>query len=165
MAGSGLVVRLRISGVRETLALLNLLPKEANSELREASQRIARILEGRIRAAATTEGRQAAAVAKTVKARRDRLPTVVAGGARRVGRRRAPAWALLFGSEFGMNQRSGWYARPRYAEETARQYKPHRGRNSYWFFTTVDEEQAEMVRQWRRAADAVVDRWTRAGGA
>ena len=89
----------------------------------------------------------------------NRRLVVVAGGTRRVGRHRTPAYRLLFGSEFGMNQRSGWYARPRYASSVGRQYKPHRGRASYWFFTTVDDSQAEMVTEWRRAADTVIRRF------
>ena len=159
MASKGLVVRLHIVGARETLAALKALPADASVELRDASRRIAQTMQGRIRSAAVAEGGQAAAVAKTVRARRDRLPVVVAGGTRRVGRHRTPAYRLLFGSEFGMNQRSGWYARPRYASSVGRQYKPHRGRASYWFFTTVDDSQAEMVTEWRRAADTVIRRF------
>lgn len=157
MAGKdALVVRLRITGVRETLAALNRLPKEASQQLKDRSQKLAGDLAGKIRQAATREGRQAAALAKTVRARRDRLPVVQAGGTRKVGRHKAPAWGLVFASEFGMNAKSGWYAKPRYEKETGRQYKPHLGRHSYWFFTTVDDNQAEIATQWREAADEVV---------
>ncbi len=158
---TGLVVTLRIQGVRETLRVLSLLPKEASSELRKASERVADGLAGRIRSAAAGQGSQAAALARTVKARRDRVPTVQAGGTTRIGRRRAPAYRLLFASEFGMNRRSGWYANPRYSGSTGRQYRPHRGREGYWFFPTAEADQPRIDREWNTAADAVVDRWSR----
>lgn len=145
----GLVVTLRIEGARETLRAFKSLPKEADAALRDASQRIAQTLAGRIKTAARSEGRQAALLASTVKARRDRLPAVVAGGVKRVGRNRKPAYKLLFGSEFGSNR--------------LKQFKPHLGRGSYWFFRTVEDGQSDLSRQWSKAADEVARAFVRDG--
>lgn len=158
-SGKGLVVTLRVDGARETLKAFQMLPKQANDELRDSSQRIALALAGRVQAAATAEGGQAAALARTVKARRDRVPSVEAGGVTRVGSRRAPAYRLLFGSEFGMNMRSGWYAAPRYKESKGRQYGPHLGGGSYWFFTTVEGDDSRIDREWNHAADEIIRRF------
>lgn len=164
MAGKQtLTLTLHIDRVRETLRAFNELPKDASDKLRDRSQKLAQDLATKAKAAAVAEGRQARAVASTVKARRDRLPVVVAGGTKRVGRKRAPAFALLFGSEFGMNRRSGWYAAPRYENATGRQYKPHRGRNSYWFFATADKERDRISKAWLEAADEIVREFSSGG--
>lgn len=141
MPSKGLVLTLRVDGVWQTLAAFRRLPKEANNALRDASERIAQTMASRVRSAAEAEGRQAALMARTVKVRRDRVPVVQAGGATRVGRRRKPAYKLLFGSEFGSNR--------------LRQFKPHVGRGSYWFFRSIEDHQDEMARQWNRAADDI----------
>lgn len=163
MAKKALTVNLHLAGARETLAALRTLPKDASKELRDASKRIADDIAEKVKTAAVAEGRQARVLARTVKAHRDRVPVVVAGGMTRLGRHRVPAYTLLFGSEFGMNRRTGWYARERFRASTGRQYKPHRGQQGRWFFPTVEAEQAEISRQWREAADSVIAKFA-AGG-
>ena|SRR5688572_17548225 len=146
MASKDLTVKVRIDGLRETIAALNRLPKEANAEIRATALALAKDLAVAAAAAGRTEGRQAALVAITVKAGRDRVPVVTAGGTRRLGSNRAPAFKLLFGSEFGSN----FY----------KQFgKPHVGSGSYWFFRTVDEEQAEISAAWLKAADEIIERF------
>jgi hypothetical protein len=142
VAKDGLTIRVHIDGLRETLAALRRLPKDANDELRVAATELAKELAIAAAASGRAEGRQAALVATTVKARRDRVPVIVAGGSKRLGRNRKPAYKLLFGSEFGAT---------RYT-----QYKPHLGRGSYWFFRTVEDEQVEISAKWLEAADAII---------
>lgn len=145
MAKKDLTVKVRITGVRETVAALSRLPKDANDEIRAAAQALAKDLAAAASAAGRAEGRQAALVATTVRAARDRLPVVNAGGTRRLGRNREPAYKLLFGSEFGAN----FYD----------QYKPHLGSGSYWFFRTIEDEQVEISAAWLRAADEIIKRF------
>lgn len=145
MAKKDLTVKVRIDGINQTLAALSRLPKDAQDEIRAVSAELAKALAVTAAQAARTEGRQAALVAVTVKAGRDRVPVINAGGARRVGRNREPAYKVLFGSEFGAN----YY----------KQFKPHLGAGSYWFFKTVDDEQAEISRAWLDAADEIVERF------
>ncbi|MFF5992580.1 hypothetical protein [Prauserella flavalba] len=156
MAKQGLTVNLYIQGLRPTLAAFRELPKDANTELRQRSRELSETLATRIQAAAQAEGGQAALLARTVRAQRDRVPVVQAGGTRKLGRHRAPAWALLFASEFGMNRRSGWYAATRYRGSAGRQYQPHSGQDGYWFFPTARAFEPEMGRQWRQAAGAII---------
>lgn len=142
---TGLTVQVRIDGLRETIAALGRLPKDANDEIRAAAQELAKKLATAAAAAGRAEGRQAALVATTVRAARDRVPVITAGGTKRLGRNRKPAYKLLFGSEFGAN----YY----------RQYQPHLGSGSYWFFQTVEDEQATIAAEWLEAADAIIEKF------
>jgi hypothetical protein len=142
-----LTVRVRIEGARETLAAFNRLPKEASKSLRERTLELAQVLATRAQASARSDSRQSALMASTVKARRDRVPSVVAGGSKRVGRNRVPAFKILFGSEFGSNRLP--------------QFRPHLHQEGYWFFPTVEENQAEIAAAWRDVADEVIRDFTR----
>jgi len=142
MAKKSLVITLRLEGAREVLAAFRAMPKDASTELRAASLKLAQSLAPKVAAAGRTEGKQAALLAKTVRAQRDRVPVIVVGGTRRLGSNRKPAFKLLFGSEFGAN----FY----------RQFRPHLGAGSYWIFKTVDDNQATISKEWNKAADTVI---------
>jgi hypothetical protein len=150
VAKPGLTVSVRIDGVRETLQAFRSLPKAANDSLRKRSMELAQTLADRVAAAGRADSRQSALVAPTVRARRDRVPVIVAGGPKRVGRNRKPAHKILFGAEFGA--------------KTLPQFRPHLGRGSYWFFRTVEENQAETARAWDQVADDILRAYTRGGG-
>lgn len=152
----GITVRLSITGARETLRAFRDLPKDASKELRDANQAISEDLAGLIAAAARGSDAQSAAVAPTVKARRDRLPTVVAGGKRRATKQRrrskgqdpTTASDILFGSNFGATYLP--------------QFRPHNGgagSDDYWFFRTVEREEPRIVSEWEDAADRVLREW------
>lgn len=161
MAKTALVFTVRIDGVRATLRAFRDLPKDASVALKRRTGELSDMLAARIAAAARVEGSQAAAIAKTVKSRKDRVPSVQAGGSTKFGRHRSAAWEVLAGSEFGMNRRSGWYAAERYAGSTGRQFKPHRGRQSYWFFDAVDDNTGEINSAWLKVADDVLSEFRR----
>ena len=96
-----LTVKMHIDGVHQTLAAFRRLPKEASDSLRDHTLDLSKDLARKVAAAARVDSRQSAAVAPTVKALRDRVPAIVAGGMTRVGTPRVPAYAVIFGSEFG----------------------------------------------------------------
>lgn len=138
-----LTVGIRVDGVRETLAAFRALPKEAATELRKASLDLAGDLAQAAAASGRREGSQAALVAGTVRAARDRVPSVQAGGTKRLGSRRKPAWKLLFGSEFGSDE--------------YRQFpRTHQGRDGIWFFPTIEAEAPAIAKRWETAADNVI---------
>lgn len=150
----GITVKIRISGARETIAAFRDLPKDASDALRDANQKISEDLAVRVAAAARGSDAQSALVAPTVKARRDRLPTVQAGGRRRAGsqsrrskgQRPTTASDLLFGSNFGATQ--------------LKQFRAHTGGGTdYWFYRTVEANQALIEGQWHDAADRVLKEW------
>lgn len=126
------------------------MPGDARKELREGSRRIARALAAAARAAGKAEGPQAARAASTVRALAGSTPQVVAG-----------PHPLLFGSEFGMTRRTGWYAAPRYYDSPRRQFRPHLGSGSYWFFTALAANTAAVQAEYKAIADAIVNRFPR----
>lgn len=148
---SSLTFTIRQEGVRETLAAFRGLPKEANQQLRKASSKIAADFAPKAAAAGAAEGHQAALVAKTVRPGFDRVPVVTAGGTRRLGRRKAPAWKLLFGSEFGSNRFTQF---PR----------PHTGTKGSWFFPTIEAQASAISKAWLVAADEVLRAFTSSEG-
>lgn len=150
MASKTLTISVQASGVRETLRAFNGLPKEASASLREAAQDLARLLARDAQAAGQAEGKQAALVAGTVKAGRDRVPVVTAGGTKRLGRRRAPAWKLLFGAEFGSNRFTQFP-------------HAHTGTQGIWFFPTIEQNSGPIAKRWQQAADEILTVFTKGG--
>lgn len=151
MAKQNLNLTVRIDGAQATLKAFRELPKEASDELREASQELSQSMARWLQASGSAEGRQASLLTGTVKAKRDRLPYVVVGGTRRIGHAwpgagRAPAYSLLFGSEFGSSRGHG--------------FKPHRGKVGYWIFPTIEAHEGDIARKWQDTADEIVDRFT-----
>ena len=136
-----LTVNIHVAGARETLAAFRRLPKEASNSLRDRSTELATALAGKVQGAARSDSPQSALMAPTVKARRDRIPAIEAGGSSRVGSRRVPAFKILFGSEFGAR--------------TLPQFRPHLGRGSYWLFKTVEENETEIAAGWEKVVDDI----------
>jgi hypothetical protein len=148
-----LTFRVSIEGANEVLRASDKLPKDADTELREQAFDIAKVLADRIKAAGRRHSRQAGRAASTVKEVKGRWPIVQASNTGR-------AKGLLFGSEFGMTRKSGWYGKRRYFDSRGSQFGPHLGGGSYWFFKTADGMQPYVAEQWREVADNVVRRWS-----
>jgi hypothetical protein len=144
----GITVRLKITGAHQTLAAFRRLPKEASKELRDANQSISEELRDLIRSAAAGSDKQSALMVPTIKSRRDRVPSIEAGGTRKVGRHKVPAYKLVYGSNFGATY--------------LHQFRKHNGgagSEDYWFFTTVEHNEARLVEQWTQAADRILNDW------
>lgn len=144
----GITVRLRINGARETLAAFRRLPKEASKELRDANQTISEDLRDKIREAAAGSDKQSALMVPTIKSRRDRVPSIEAGGTRKVGRNKAPAYKLVYGSNFGATYL------PQF-----RKHNGGAGSEDYWFFSTVEKNEPRLVEEWTKAADRILTDW------
>lgn len=138
-----ITVTVRITNLRPTLAAFKALPDDANMEMRAASLSIAGFLAVELKMAARTDA-QSALMVPTIRAMKDRVPVVQAGGARRVGRNREPAYKILFGSEFGAH--------------SLKQYRAFNA-GGYWFFVTVDENTEYIDREYNDAADEVLTKW------
>jgi hypothetical protein len=138
-----------VRGDKEVLRALRDLPDNAEREIKDGSERLARQLATIIRAAGRTDTRQSARASRTVRALRRVDPLVVAG-----------PHPMLFGSEFGILRRTGWYARRRYARSPERQYRRHRGSASYWFFRTYERNTDTIREAHADMVDAVIRRWS-----
>ena len=95
-----------VEGLTETLKALRGVEKDlrmsANGEIRDAAGRCAEVLVGQLVAAASSSGVPVAPrVARSIKVKRDRYPSVSVGGTQPVGRRGAIAAKLVWGSEHG----------------------------------------------------------------
>lgn len=148
MAKTGITVRFRVEGLQETLKAFRELPKNASDELRDAAQQLSEFIALKVRQSGMSDAApQSRLVATTVKAKRDRVPVVEAGGTTPLGRRGKPAYKLLFGSIFGSDVYTQFG-------------RPHAGTAGYWFFPVIEENQAEISKAWTDAADAVVRKFS-----
>jgi hypothetical protein len=107
---------------------------------------------------------QAAIIAPTVRASRDRLPTVLIGGSKGRASGGANAGQLLFGNEFGGERNAkgslstfpnGGYKFP------PRSARVGRGNAGYWIFPTLKAMQPEITQRWKAAVEKVYDNWKR----
>ena len=141
----------QIEGLGETLALMKGWPKEASKELRAEVQQITGKHASYIAAqAARNSDPRVRGQAPTVRAKKDRLPTVLIGGARQVKvSRPGPnprAGDVLFGTEFG--------ARP---GPNAWRFPP--AADSYWLFASLKNRQGALLSEWQQAVEKVARKW------
>lgn len=151
MAKRALQINVEITGLRETLRAFRDLPKDASAELRDEAGKIAQDMVEWIQAAARSDSPQSAALADTVKIARDRVPAVTVGGASKITSSRAPAYAILFGANFGAR--------------TFRQFRAWAGKGQdYFIFSNIDQHAKEIEERWLSAADRVVTAWSHSQG-
>lgn len=140
---------IEVKGLREFLKDLSTYGKEVSKRAREESKKIAQDEAEKISIRASTSGdKVAAAVGVTVRARSDRVPAIVSGGARRLstlsGKPRAGA--VFFGAEFGGGGRP-----------TTRQFRPHKGKTGYFLWPQLREDEREMVERWLTAIEGILE--------
>lgn len=149
MPAAAFDLKVTTHGLREVVRACGHLPKDAQREAQDGAVKLAQSLATAVRAAGRADSRQSARAAKTVRATRGKQPQVLAG-----------PHPLLFGSEFGMTRRTGWYRRGRYHASSGRQFRPHLGNGSYWFFRTQERERARIDEGAREVAERVVRAWS-----
>ena len=106
MAKRGATFAVEVEGLSETLKALRGVQRDlrmsANGEIRDAAGRCSEELVGYLSSSASSSGVPVAPrVARSLKVKRDRFPSVSVGGTMRVGRGGAIAAKLLWGSEHG----------------------------------------------------------------
>lgn len=172
---------LDVEGLRPFLRRLNQLPKTAQKEIREVAQMVAADEVNRIVSAGEASDAQSRAVAGFVRASRDRVPAISAGGSRRTGvTGGATAGQLFFGAEFGGRSRKrfeditstvrGRTGRARTVrvgsrfvgrKNTTAQFRPHLGRTGYWFWPTLRRDRDRMYSRWEQVVRAIEAEWMR----
>lgn len=139
-----------VRGLREVDAALRGLPADGKREMRKGAVKLSRSLANAVRAAGRASDRQSSVASRTVRTQtQGNNPSIIAG-----------PHPLLFGSEFGASGRFGWYGKPRFFHSPARQFRPHRGAGSYWFFRTIERHQADIDAEWRATSDAITRAWS-----
>lgn len=159
MAG-GMNVTVKTPGWDSSIRSLRAMPADVRKEVtRRGRTVIAEPVAHEIKSEGQSQGRHAAAVARTVKTTmRNGQPGITAGG---------PPYTL--GSEFGgqKSRKIGYPTRSpqgtRYLvyRRTTMQFRPHQGREGYWFFPTIKEGrgQDQMMRGWSELVEAVFHDW------
>lgn len=151
--------RVRVEGLRETLRAFDQLSAGAQDELKQSADKLARELAQLVQAAGRSEGRQAKLAANTVEVVQAKRLPVIRAGARGSKRDRA----VTPGSEFGATRRFGWYSKGRYYDSVGKQFRPHRGAASYWFFTTIEANDERIGATYAEALDRMAEKWGRGG--
>ena len=162
-----ITVRPDLADYRGLLKVLNLMEKESQVQLKDDVYSISSWTVTGIQQAGFAHPyypKQARIVAETVRAARDRVPTVYVGGGKGRVSGGANAGQLLFGNEFGGDRNAfgnktafpnGGY---RFPPRTSRE---GRGNTGYWIFPTLKAMQPEIKRKWFEAVNKVLDNWAR----
>jgi len=150
---------------RGLLKALNQMDKEANLELKNDVQSISAWTAGEIKRAAYAHPffpKQAAIIAPTVRANRDRIPNVTIGGSKGRFSGGAVSGQVLFGNEFGGDRNAygnktafpnGGYRFPKRSDRVGR------GNAGYWIFPTLKAAQPEITQRWKDAVTDIFRKW------
>jgi len=154
---------IKVEGLSQTLKALNKLDKDTKDAVKTEVTKISEVLARGVAAAGAGRSKRDAWVASTVRAKRDRVPTILIGSAKRMPVRRLGqgprASDLMFGMEFGSKGgtdnptiaggRPGW----RFPDETP---PKKRGNVGTWIFPTVARQQPQVVSLWAAALDRAI---------
>lgn len=163
-------------GIRSLLKVLNEMDAESKTELKEKVKGISTWVANDIKRAAAHApmAAQAMQVAETVRANKDRVPSVTIGGSRKakVSRKKTPGnpapsvGELLYGSEFGADPTSQSGRFPNGGRRFPyRSPQQGQGSQGYWIYPTLRASQPRIVREWHGAIDEVLKNWTKGVGA
>lgn len=160
---------------RTLMAAFRKMPKEAQDELRVTTKRMTGVLAFKIQQAATyaPNPHQARIVARSIKANKDRFPSITVGGARRapVSRRATPNnpkptyGELLFGTEFGAKKPG-----PNTFPSGGRKFPPTSGRyksgsRGYFIFPTLRKNQETIRRDYLATVEKILKKkWGKPSG-
>lgn len=146
--------------VRALLKDISAMDKEAQGRLKDDVKIISGWVATEIKQAATKAPMpaQAARVANTVRAVKDRVPYVVVGGTAQKFSGGGRSGVVLFGSEFGASPTSSNGAFP----NGGRRF-PYRsgqgGTQGYWIFPTLKRLQPQITKAWHNRVDHVLSNW------
>lgn len=126
-------------------AAAKLPPDAAKANIKE-QKRLAKNLAAKLRRAVVSRS-------KTTMGRKVR-PTIHQAGVHVT----AGPHPMLFGTEYGMNRKSGWYARPEFRDNPHLQYFRHNG-SGYWWNPTIERSKPDADAAVKRALDEAVSRW------
>lgn len=139
---------MELEGLQPMLRAFGTYGKEANAELRKASRKIATTTVVAAKQRGASLPQQAPLVAQSLRVKSDRVPSLIIGGAKRVGTRRNAAGAFLFGAEFGGR-----------GKPSTRQFLPHRGRTGYFLFPTLRARGHADTVTYLQALDGLGNKW------
>lgn len=152
--------------IRDLLSDLNKMDAESKNELKtEVASITSWAVQGIVQKSYDAPmPKQAAIVAQTVRANRDRVPNITIGGSRGRASGGATAGELVVGNEFGASPTSSNGAFPNGGRRFPyRSPRKGRGNTGYWIYPALAEMQPEISRRWWNAADKIFRHWQRFG--
>lgn len=146
-----------VEGAQRAIATL---PRELQKELRVASKDIASDIASEASDRARSQGGVAGIIARYIKARSDRYPTVEMGSRTQLPPRSSPRRGshqrvvdLIYGAEFGGQGRVRTTA-----GGSTMQFRPHRGRRGYFLYPTIRDGGDVWLRRWLDALQSALER-------
>lgn len=153
---------------RELMAVFKTMPEDAQKELRGRNKYMMNNLAHQIQQAAAyaPNPRQAQALAKSVRATRDRFPSIIIGGARKapVSRKATPGSPkptysdLLYGTEFG--QTDSPTSKTKFPQGGMKFWYMSaplgRGRRGYFIFPTLRRNQEKIRTDFLATVDKII---------
>jgi hypothetical protein len=138
-----------VDGLNDVLRAFRALPKEASAELRTASQAVAdkHMAPAWRNAALNYAGPWGQVIADSVKVKRDRVPAVNIGGARKKLSGGASPNMVRFPSDKGNQGRAGEATPPAF------------GSGTDWM-SNVKQYQGGALQEWGKAVDQIVKKWS-----
>lgn len=138
----------KVKGLDETLRVLNRMDKEAKKGFRAEVQKMTERHAAALRqAGAGSSDPRVRHVATTAKAKKDRLPTVTIGSARKAPiAGAATATQLVYGTEFGASGRSWWRFQPG---------------PQPWIFPTLSRRHKQIVNEWEAVVNDFMKQWVK----
>lgn len=152
-----ITIRVDDQDLKDFLAVMNKMNKEANTELKHEVLKISAMTATALRLSAISPRQKI--IADSIRPRFDRMPTISIGGTRKITsykRGGGTVGDILFGVEFGARQaflRNGGRAFP------TRSAPLHGGNRGYWLFPTLRNLQPEIKRRWYQAVDDLIEDW------
>lgn len=142
-----------VDGLNEILRAFRKLPKEASQELRQASQAVAdkHMAPAWREAALSYAGPWGQVIADSVRVKKDRVPAVNIGGARKKFSGGASATMVRYLSDKGNRGRAGSGARDRVPKAF--------GQGTDWM-DNVRQYQGGAMQEWAKAVDQIVLKWS-----
>jgi len=150
MRGGAVDFDITVKGEEKVEAAAAKLPADGAKALSKEKKRLAKNLAAKLRRAVISKTKQRHGRPMGARVR----PTIHQSGETV----KAGPHPMLFGTEFGMNRKSGWYARPEFRHATAHQYFPHNG-SGYWWNPTIQRSKPDADAAVQRALDEAVNRW------
>ena len=168
-AGIGVQLEMNPADRRALMAAFKIMPKEAQDELRTANKKMVSKIAEQMKAAAPSAAnpKQAILLARSIKANKDRIPSISVGGGRRapVSRKATqrslkPTYGELLAAEFGAKAPG-----PNTFPQGARKFAPRSGYSKgqprgYFVFPTLRKAQPAIRREFLQTMDRIIrKRW------
>lgn len=163
MAATGFL-SLKVTGAKEVERALHHLPSDADRALKKERRRLAKNLTAKLRRAVISKTKISRETSPEPGRRGGRashrpmgirvLPTIHQRGTAVI----AGPHPMLFGTEYGMSRKSGWYAYPQFVSFPNLQYFRHQN-DGYWWRPTILHSKPEADAAVRRAADEALSHW------